>query len=131
MKILFFLEWVFLFFYRTTPLRIFQKHFRISKLNAYGVDNIELEWFSDYLFNRKQRVCYGNTLSDEEGVFSGVPQGSILGPLLFILYFDDFQTCLKHSDPIKYADDTVIYVAGKDPIIIESRLSADMQAIAD
>ena len=102
----------------------------ISKLNAYGVDNIELEWFSDYLFNRKQRVCYGNTLSDEEGILSGVPQGSILGPL-FILYFDDFQTCLKHSDPIKYADDTVIYVAGKDPIIIESRLSADMQAIAD
>ena len=56
---------------------------------------------------------------------------SIVGPLLFIIFFNDFNTCLKHSKVIKYADDTVIYLAGKDNFIIESRLSADMQAISN
>ena len=58
----------------------------ISKLESYGVNDIELEWFGNYLFGRSQRVLYNETLSDEMFVLTGVPQGSILGPLLFIVF---------------------------------------------
>jgi hypothetical protein len=101
----------------------------LKKLESYGVDGVELAWFNDYLFNRSQRVQYENMLSAEEKVFCGVPQGSIIGPLLFVLFYNDFPSCLKHSQCIIYADDTVIYVPGMDVFIIESRLSADMERI--
>ena len=103
----------------------------ITKLQSYGIHGIELDWFQDYLFNRSQRVQYENSLSTEQKVTGGVPQGSIIGPLLFILFYNDFPSCLKHSKAVIYADDTVIYVPGKDAYIIESRLSSDMQRIME
>ena len=102
----------------------------LQKLEMYGVTGVELAWFSDYLFNRNQRVQYDNFLSSEEKVFCGVPQGSIIGPLLFVLFYNDFPSCLKHAQCIIYADDTVIYVPGKDIFIIQTRLSADMDRIS-
>ena len=56
---------------------------------------------------------------------------SILGPLLFIVFFNDFTSCLKHLNVTIYADDTVTYVAGKDISIIEIRLLSDMELIAE
>ena len=96
----------------------------LSKLPQYGVTSNELEWFSDYLFNRNQVVCFENTFSDQQPVYSGVPQGSVLGPLLFLIH-------LKHSQVIKFADDTVIYVSGKDATLIQSKLSDDMNIISN
>ena len=58
----------------------------LIKLSAYGIKGIELSWFTDYLFNRTQIVNYYNTSSKMHSVTCGVPQGSILGLLLFILY---------------------------------------------
>jgi hypothetical protein len=101
----------------------------ITKLQSYGVSSVELQWFQDYLFNRTQFVQFGDVLSQGESVRCGVPQGSIIGPLLFILFYNDFSSCLKHSEVIIYADDTVIIVPGKDITIIETRLSADMKRI--
>ena len=69
------------------------------------------------------------TTSDAGKVRSGVPQGSIIGPLLFTLFYNDLPSCLKHSEVIIYADDTVIFVPGKDIEIIEARLSADMKRV--
>ena len=103
----------------------------LNKLASYGVSDAELHWFEDYLFNRSRSVKYQDVLSRQQKVYCGVPQGSILGPLLFIIFFNDFCCCLKHSDVTKYADDTVISVAGKDIFIIETRLSSDMQAISE
>jgi hypothetical protein len=101
----------------------------ILKLRSYGILNTEIDWFQDYLFNRTQHVQVGNILSHAEKVNCGVPQGSIIGPLLFNLFYNDFSSCLKHSQVIVYADDTVIFVPGKDLSIIETRLSADMKHI--
>lgn len=101
----------------------------LSKLTSFGIVGDEHEWFTDYLFGRFQQVQYKNSLSDEHPVNSGVPQGSILGPLLFIMFFNDLCTVVKHSEVVKYADDTVLFVAGKDLEIIETRLSSDMNCV--
>ena len=62
----------------------------IDKLYKYGIRGIALEWIKDYLLNRKQYVVYNNTKSNISSVEIGVPQGSILGPLLFLIYVNEF-----------------------------------------
>ena len=57
----------------------------------------------------------------------GVPQGLILGPLLFLMFFDDFEKCLKHSQSLNFADDTVVYLHGKTRDIVESQLNEDLK----
>ena len=64
----------------------------------------------------------GTSLSDAGKVHSGVPQGSIIGLLLFNLFYNNFPVFLKHSEVIIYAADTVSFVPGKDVMIIEARL---------
>ena len=102
----------------------------LNKLPKYGVTSKELEWFNSYLFNRKQAVSVNGSLSTYQPVFSGVPQGSVLGPLLFLLHFNDIVLHLKHCEIVKYADDTVIYVNSKDPIVIQNKLTEDMKNIS-
>ena len=86
----------------------------ISKLPSYGISGKPLELLSNYLFHRSQVVQYANIISNPTSVNRGVPQGSILGPLLFLLVINDFQDYLSHSRVIKYADDAIIYVSHRD-----------------
>ena len=79
----------------------------LHKLNKYGFKNTELLWFKSYLQNRKQYVSHDNSLSSSSVISTGVPQGSILGPLLFIIYINDLSS-VSDSDTITYADDTCI-----------------------
>ena len=83
----------------------------IKKLASYGVGNHETNWFSDYLFCRSQTVIVGNQKSSKFNVSCGVPQGSILGPLIFLMFFNDFPEQLSRANCLEYADDTVIYFA--------------------
>ena len=86
----------------------------LNKLPSYGINNKELHWFTDYLFSRTQSVQFKGALSDANPIFSGVPQGSILGPLLFTIHFNDVHTPLQSTSIITYTDDTVIFTAVKD-----------------
>jgi retron-type reverse transcriptase len=69
----------------------------LHKLKSFGICNGTFEWFKSYLTNRTKRVSWKGNLSDEKNVTIGVPQGSILGPLFFILYINDYPQALKHS----------------------------------
>ncbi len=75
-------------------------------------------------------VSYVNCLSNKQDILTGVPQGSILGPLLFIIFFNDITDVIQVAKIVKYADDTVIYVADKDASVTNSKLTKDMDAIA-
>ena len=71
-----------------------------------------LAWFRNYLTIRSQKVQYGKDLSSSLPSDFGVPQGSLLAPLLFVIYINDLPKCLMHSEISIYADDTVIYYTG-------------------
>ena len=72
-----------------------------------------LIWFRNYLRNRKRYVCMGNCRSVLQNVNCGVPQGSILGPLLFLIYINGIQNCIPKSTVKLFADDTNLFVHGK------------------
>ena len=86
----------------------------LYKLNYYGIRGIAFEWFKSYLSGRTQQVQFNNCLSSTiKPITSSVPQGSILGPLLFILYVNDFRNCLDFSTNVSFADDTNIFITDK------------------
>jgi hypothetical protein len=80
----------------------------INKLQYYGFENSSLLLIRDYLCNRSQYVEYGNEASDFAGIRTGVPQGSVLGPLFFIIYMNDICKASTLFKPIIYADDTTL-----------------------
>ncbi|CAB4036471.1 RNA-directed DNA polymerase from mobile element jockey-like, partial [Paramuricea clavata] len=78
----------------------------LSKLNAYGLGGAVANWFKSYLSDRSQKCYVNGHLSNNRTLLCGIPQGTILGPLLFLLYINDLPNCLEHSQARMYADDT-------------------------
>ena len=78
----------------------------IGKLKFYGISNNTLEWFQSYMTDRKQFIEFLNEKSDFIKIKTGVPQGSILGSLLFIIYINDIVNATSYFESILYADDT-------------------------
>ena len=83
----------------------------LSKLNRYGIRGRALDFFSSYLDNRLQCTRFGSFVSDFKTITCGIPQGSLLGPLLFIIYINDLYKSAHDLSFILYADDTNIFIS--------------------
>ena len=101
----------------------------LKKLNFYGVDSISLKWFQSYLTDRKQRTYVNGSLSDYGSTVCGVPQGSILGPLLFLIYINDLPASGLSSTPRLYADDTCLTLTSHDPNDLQIKLNSDLNKV--
>ena len=85
----------------------------IMKLDHHDFREIVKKWFCSYLNERKQFVLIGNSMSDYKQISWGVPQGSVLGPLLFLLYINDFNNSSHQLDFHLFADDSNLFYAHK------------------
>ena len=95
-----------------------------------GMDNPTLKWFKSYLTGRPHRSFVNGILSDEQPITCGVPQGSILGPLLFLVHINDITASLEFSTGRMYADDTNITFASNNLINLEREMNKDLRNIA-
>ena len=102
----------------------------LAKLEAYGFSNNSLQFMHNYLKNRKQRVQLNNSFSKMGKVKVGVPQGSIIGPLLFNIFINDFIYFIEHCNISNYADDNTMYGIGKDKETTKFLLDLDFQTVA-
>ena len=97
----------------------------IAKLNAYGFDYDALLLINDYLSERKQRTKIGEVYSAWSDIILGVPQGSILGPLLFNIYINDIFYFMEATTITNYADDNTPYICDKTIDLVLTRLETD------
>ena len=98
------------------------------KIENNFIINQNLTWIRSYLSGRTQSVFVNGTTSDEEAISCGVPQGSVLGPLLFLIYVNNMKNLLTNSSYHLYADDTVIYYSGSQIQDIGPHLQSDLNS---
>ena len=102
----------------------------LSKLNHYGIRGKALEWFKSYLEHRRQYVTVNGVRSTDPTINYGVPQGSVLGPLLFIIYINDLSESLTYCKPIIFADDTTLFHKGINNNMFE-HMNHDLKLLSD
>ena len=103
----------------------------LQKLNAYGVRGIAHDWFKLYLTDRKQMLKLGNIFSESKTIMCGVPQGNVLGPLLFLIYVNDMYISTNTLDSHLFADDTALYLSDKDINNLEEKINTELLKITE
>jgi len=103
----------------------------LNKLEHYGIRGQWLLWFESYLSNRSQFVELNGTPSTYEAISVGVPQGSILGPLLFLIYINDLPASLDKLRAVMFADDTNLIIRGQNLAELTSTLNAELSSLND
>ena len=101
----------------------------LKKLQVYGLNTNSLKWFQSYLSGRYQKVCVDGKLSEPLGIHSGVPQGSILGPALFLLFINDLPLVLKNNIGI-YADNSTLYASAPTLAEVAEKIRPDIDAVS-
>ena len=99
----------------------------LRKLELYGIKGQALTLLKSYLTNRKQKCQIKNSFSSERLIKCGVPQGSILGPLFFLLYVNDLPQCLNKTKPCLFADDTNLTASGDSITDVEIAVNSDLE----
>ena len=103
----------------------------LHKLNIYGIRGLALAWFRSYLGGRTQRVRVNNVFSNYKVVTCGVPQGSIIGPVLFLLHINDFPNVSNFGDCTLFADDATLAFGGSSYQIMIQEASSCLSRVYD
>ena len=102
-----------------------------KKLEMYGIRGLALNWFKSYLVNRCQFVEYNGVKSDEKVITCGVPQGSILGPLLFLIYINDLSQVSDKIFSLLFADDSNMFTSGKQVDTLIETMNSELEKVIE
>ena len=98
----------------------------LKKINC-GIRCIDEDWFTSYLKNRKQMVTVNGTASDLVTVPCGIPQGSVLGPILFLSYMNDYDKCSNLLDFHLFADDANLFYRHRDIVVLRQHINTELK----
>jgi retron-type reverse transcriptase len=102
----------------------------LRKFERKGVQNIENQWVESYLDNRMQRMSFNGKYSQPRGIIMGVPQGSVLGPLMFIIYMNNIGSAIKECQYYLFADDTLLSISGNSVQECLEKLNRDLKNLS-
>ena len=101
----------------------------LKKLERYGMRGVPLQFFASYLTNRQQYVQMGNTVSSKQTMTCGIPQGSSLGPVLFLIYINDLPNCSSALTFRIFADDTNVFASARDLKVLEKIVNSELKKV--
>ncbi len=102
----------------------------LTKLEYYSIQGVSNDWFASYLSNRRQFVSLSGINSDYQTITCGVPQGSVLGPLLFLSYINDLSKCSNILEFHLFADDTNLFLNNSNILNLETDLNTELEKVS-